>query len=615
MKRLRILAAAVLLWCLSSSCFYAAQEPVLITGVGNPINPASVKILFPSPQEDPAALALPNSYVCVVGRWAYNCPVEWDVSALDLSSPGLQAVPGTLLPEEGYAFAEGISSAVSWPVYVEGDGAAAVQLSQIIYEQPHSFVAALNAGPDALDLNLQTVYCLTENFGEYFSCALRWDVSAVDFAAAGVYTAVGTPDVPEAFLMPDGFTGVKVSIGVVRPDGIDLSAITDAGSGGFLVCEWIYKPEDRAGVSLEYSVNGGPWAPDPGNSNGGWRYGYYYRQYGNRLNLDLSALEPLADYAFRLVYDGDRYSNELHVRIDDENGVQTELQEGLSGDRDGGDLSGVELPDIEQPLPPVDSVSPSRPDDAPNEGSSGASASSGVSSSAASPSAALPSGVAPSGNAASSSSAQSEASGRQPQQSAASFSAAELVTGSSTTLSGARLRALLSESGNTVLFEKQGIAVEVPSDFLLGLGLEDYQLLKVVVEQPADGLFRLALFVDGAPLEELPGLTVRIPWKNSTEYLTCTDLDGVQISDAVYEAESGTVCCTVSAAGTYRITSASFVLSGNAAGISSGASAVASSDSAGTATPLRAAALWLLFPTAAALAGLVGLLLWRRRHG
>lgn len=614
-KRVFLLLAGLVLCALHA--VYAEDAAQLITAVGNPINPTAIEVLFVKSSAEAAAV-LPGTYPCAAGpRRGYACPVEWDTLHMDASARGLVEVPGRLVPGSGYKLADGLSDAVTYPVYIAGANAAPVQLSGVLFDEMEAPVAAVGSSVADFGVSSLTAYCLTGTKGEYFTCPISWDAHAVDFAHPGTYRIYGTPTLPAGFVLPASFTPIELTVGIVAADKIDLSAVIDSGSQGMVVCKWLYTGAPRASVSLEYAVGSGPWTPDPGQ-NGTWLYAGY-GIWNDTLSIDLSALDMDKTYYFRLLYDGGKASNAVQVR---RTAASVQTVGGFSGDRDGGDHKPGSLPEFVQPAPSSSSSS-AVPSSSAASSSSAAASSSAASSSkaAASSNAAVSSGAAPlpSASAPDSSAgaplvpaaARAPAAPSQSASSAASVPS-ERVSDSATVLSGLRLRVLTAQEGDFVLFEKHGVRVEIPDAFLESLGLRDDQLLSVTISHPAGDVFALALSVDSTAVTAPCDMLVCLPWTGESAGLACFDASGAFVSEAAPDGPDGTLTCTVRGSGTYRIAAAP---GQSAAPAAVSASSEINPRGTGAGFSVHRTALLLLLGGAAMLCCGGGIwVIWRFRH-
>jgi|GEM_PF-1016847 len=561
-----------------------------IIGVGNP-DPLATRLLFLDPAaysaEDTAA-QLPSTEPCLIDgfRRSYFCPVSWDLSLLDPGKPGRQFISGTLEPAEGYVFGEGVSSTVSYPVYFTGGSTADEALTELYSEAlPTSYMALLpvNGDPSTLELQQFTAQCLTEEGS--FTCPLTWDFSAVDVSKPGVYTATAAASLPAGFVPPADGAPLTAAVGVVDPTYPDLSAyhITDYGN---LECDFLYTISDLSPVRVEVSQDDGPWtADDTAVLDAGRLRGTYFELSGISFLVYLTDLTPQVSYRFRILYEDGKQSNVLTIRLEEKAGLLQPVV-AVGGNRDGSENDS--LPDLEQPAPDTGgSAEPSAPSD--SSGSSGsqpAVSQPAETQPAETPStetqpAETPSAETPSAETVPAPESEAETAA-EPQRAPSEDSAAaqkipaapvritskaasdtaaqssdasetEIVTDTYTVLSGLRMRRMVQLGGDTVLFEKQGVSVELSSVFLSSLPLGDEELLKVAIDQPAENSFRLAITAAGDAITRLSATSVQLRWSGQTENLECVDSKDVHVSAALYHKDTRTVSCTVYAPGTYSI--------------------------------------------------------------
>lgn len=547
------------------------EETQEITHIGSPA-PQSTLLLFLSQDSDLTALALPKTIPCLISgaRFPYFCPVEWSVDQLVPGTSGRQYIPGVLQPDTEYSFAEGLSAQVRYPVYFTGGEATESETLDTIevevLESTPVFRLAVDGDPAKLELTRYTAACMTKNPGEYFTCPLNWDFSAVNTHAPGLYTAAATPILPAGFAVPVDMVPITASVGVVSPDYVDLSApaLTTFGN---LQCSFLYEMEDLSSVKVEYSVAGSTWQQDAGTTASAVNKGYYYECQGSSIIFYLSRLKLHTDYRFRVLYDTDQMSNVLSVRVDET--TPTATASGVGGNRDGSNDPGNSLPDLNQPvtiLNPSDSSdggykdgdrpspssvetkTPNFPYKIPVTGDTAPANAGGMLSTPLT----APQNAALEGSPAVL--AENTVLPSAPSEQTAPLAVTEMVTETSTTLTGLRLNHLLAMNGEQpVLFEKQGVAVELPRAFLTGLGLDDAALFTVTIEQPETDSFSLSIMAGVKTSFALPSTVVRLPWVETQDRLECVDETGAHVSSAHYESEFGTVSCTIYATGTYSI--------------------------------------------------------------
>ncbi len=133
----------------------------------------------------------------------------------------------------------------------------------------------------------------------------------------------------------------------------------------------------------------------------------------------------------------------------------------------------------------------------------------------------------------------------------------EQVSETSTTISGIRLRLLLQTNPDTVLFEKDGITVEIPSAFLASLNLPDDAFLKISIRRTDPTSFSLSVNVDGRELHELEETTITMPFSPSGDWkekqLTLIHTDTGNKNAVQYMSVQGRVSSNIYETGTYTL--------------------------------------------------------------
>ena len=352
-----------------------------------------------------------------------------------------------------------------------------------------------------------------------------WDVDSFNESLqpdSRCYTITGTPVIPEGlYEIPDDITRepLKLNIFVTPDEKVDLRAYhTDFI--GRIRCIWTYVIQDMTSAQLQYKAEGDTeWSTAEAETLIGDQRAYgmadLYRMssYGEIYNCLVIYPDRLPEnaekYTFRLIYDGDRESTAITVS----RSGSVQIPE-IGGDRDGGDAGG---------------------------GSTGGDGS----------------GSSPDGS--SSSGSYSHGSG-----SFESRLPAESVTSEETRIAAERLAVLLKK-GKTVLFEKNGAAIEIISDILKRQLPPEHgdQTLDVTIKRQQQDIVSISLSSGDRSIDDIAGTTVRIPWegldknKINENGLTAVSTDDGSARPATYEEASGTVSFTIDTPGTYKITDGS----------------------------------------------------------
>lgn len=352
-----------------------------------------------------------------------------------------------------------------------------------------------------------------------------WDVDSFNESLqpdSRCYTITGTPVIPEdLYEIPDDITRepLKLNIFVTPDEGVDLRAY-HADFIGRIRCIWTYVIQDMTSAQLQYKAEGDTeWSTAEAETLIGDQRTYgmadLYRMSSDDEIYNCLVIYPYRlpenaeNYTFRLIYDGDRESTAITVS----RSGSVRIPE-VGGDRDGGDAGG---------------------------GSTGGDGS----------------GSSPDGS--SSSGSHSHGSGtfesRLP---------AESVTSEETRIAAERLAVLLKK-GSTVLFEKNGAAIEIISDVLKRQLPPEHsdQMLDVTIKRPQQDIVSISLSSGDRSIDDISGTTVRIPWegldknKINENGLTAVSTDDGSARPAIYEEASGTVSFTIDTPGTYKITDSS----------------------------------------------------------
>lgn len=133
----------------------------------------------------------------------------------------------------------------------------------------------------------------------------------------------------------------------------------------------------------------------------------------------------------------------------------------------------------------------------------------------------------------------------------------EQVTDTSTIITGARLRMLLEANPDSVLFEKKGITVEIPSAYLSALDLADHALFEVSIQKTDNYSFTLSIRIDGSEAGTLSESTVTMPFpfpdKDEAKQLSLIHVGTGSKSQIQYLAPQNRASAKIYATGTYTL--------------------------------------------------------------
>lgn len=445
----------------------------------------------------------------------YLLPMEWNVTAEDLLQPGLHLVTGSPLLAENMVLAEGFDPTLTWPIFRIGDGAvlemASVALSgipDVLIEQNEDPLQTLALSAKVVDSRTAEGWLLkTADRTDFY---WQWDLSEIDSATLGSYMVTAELCHPGWVVFPGEYETITETVYVMPSDRIELYGGIRTSSDGALELSWVYDSSNVTEPILERKDETGQWV----RCEESW-YKFHAKEMTvyDYLYLYLLEMPTEVPLTLRLRYQDvlngvtvERITEPITLTVPANIAELIAAANGrvvvnvIGGDRDGGDSGGTDLPDYEQPSPRPEAWYPVwRPEREETEESQ--------------------------------------------------KRITEIVTDTYTAISGTRL-AQLVEMGPAVLFEKQGISVEIPSEILERLELDDDELLEVTIERQQHGV-RIDVAARGTAVRQLGQTAVRLPWSpaDGTD-LEAIDANGFVIGAAVYEASS-TAFFTIETPGTY----------------------------------------------------------------
>lgn len=129
------------------------------------------------------------------------------------------------------------------------------------------------------------------------------------------------------------------------------------------------------------------------------------------------------------------------------------------------------------------------------------------------------------------------------------------VTNTQTIIPGTMLNQLIKLNHDTILFEKKGISIYLPKDFLENLKLSENDILAVTIKSISENSFYFGVTVNGKKLNKLTKISVQLPTGLSIlkKELYCYDQNGSLVSEAMSDSDLGIVSFTITDTGTFYI--------------------------------------------------------------
>jgi hypothetical protein len=320
-----------------------------ITSIGsNSGLDTSYTMTFPAGQEGLQAIAaylsdktLPAVIRSADGtRYSLNLSVTWETDKLDPDSGEAQILTGTPVIPDGAAVADAAAGkTASVSVRFEQSAAPKTVLLTGCAEEnfPGTAAFAVEQGADSAAvlerLNaLNWTMKLTDGAEATTDpLPLKWDLKQLDLTRCGIYTAVGSPVVPDGYALAEGFCPAALFTVVVQAAGApDLTAAAQAEGGSLF--PWVTPACALTEMSVWMKVAQEPWKQ--------LTEGYELRADG----LLLAGTQASGVTCFLQVdYPGGR-TRQAKFTYSDSGAVLVIAS--IAGDRDGGDSSGL------KPVPP-----------------------------------------------------------------------------------------------------------------------------------------------------------------------------------------------------------------------------------------------------------------------
>ncbi len=518
--------------------------------------------------------------------------MAWNIDAEELARPGPHLVQGTPILREGMLLEEGYDGQVLWPVFRQGEGAVLEAVPQMpVVTDPLMGVEGDLTTELAVETTSRRFFVGEDSYLDLTEdCLWVWDFSAVDTAVAKPHEIYATlQQCPQWIHVAERDRTTAAAVYVVPTDRMEIYAATCIDGARWLIIEGLNDCSDMTDVVLERQMEDGQWVACEKNT---WYIFYTYMDSAlgikrGELNLNLLQIPTEQTHVLRLRYQDvvngrpvERISESLYLTLPADIGQKLTALGGAvppgitDGDRDGGDESGADMPDYMQPAPgddtsseptvevPIEDTTEAESTEAESTEVESTEAESTEAESTEAESTEAESTEAESTEAESTEAESTKAESKsvretqsQPEEGDTSESMEEtvweVVTETYTAISGLRV-SKLAMLGDMVLFEKQGVSVEIPSQLLLDLDLGEQELLEVTIERLRDDAFRLTVIADGMVLEEIGGTVVRLPWK-STESVSveCRDLEGTLVAEGMYRPEEEWIQFAITQPGTY----------------------------------------------------------------
>jgi len=265
-----------------------------------------------------------------------NCYINWDsIDTIDTSVIGRTSLKGEIIPLQGYSFDGGLEPFVEIPFFIyEKDMEPLITVYKYddFYDDLFDNNMLMPLGGCIYDyININNKYLFYTEYGDYFYCPVDWEIPIDAFNTVGTTTIKGKYKLPPGFKAKNEQSMYRYeTVYIMKDDDIYLDYIY-SNLRGFVTVQWIKSIEDFNNIKVFCRENNGQYyRPDES----------IYNVYDDQLIVYSKNLNRNINYEFKLNYNGKDYGN-IHIYID-KNVKFYHIN--IDGDKDGGDNKKQELP-------------------------------------------------------------------------------------------------------------------------------------------------------------------------------------------------------------------------------------------------------------------------------
>ncbi len=489
-------------------------------------------------------ISLPEGLYVSTDAGYFFCNISWDsLSSLDTSSPGRIALSGEILPPEGYAFASGLDPYTELAILVY-DGGEGTEYAYI-YDTEETPAQLIPQGCDIWNyINTSNTYPFYTEHGDLFYCSVTWtDLPDTDIIGTAYLT--GEFDLPQGIIAAnDESKYITLEYYVMKDDDIYLDYVYCDGT--LIWCKWIKSIEDYKNIIVEYTIDGENW-----NDAGNMIYSA-----GTFFCIAEDFLEADIEYTFRLIYGGlihgyiiietavyddsylisggrdltstvttlHSYSNKTSYLTQDSEDSDNTSDSGSADDETSSDS----VSDTSDSTDGSDSQT-GTVKSAENTASSGSSSGRKTSSKAV---------FADSEDDSQNEDNIQESESSEDTSADEAPSHTEEITDNTTVITGSRLAEQADTQGSKLVFEKNGAALEIPSDFIEKNNIGESDLVSVYIDRGETSV-DVGVSVNGEALDEIEGAEIVLPGENGETLRLSADTLGETDTTALPSEKSG----------------------------------------------------------------------------
>ncbi len=412
-----------------------------------------------------------NIFVQIEAKKYLSCNIRWNnIDTIDTSVLGRTTLKGEIIPPVGYKFNGGLAPFIEIPFFIYKDEMEPLLTAEYNINEIPDNIELIPSGDSISNyLNIKDNYLFRTEYGDYFYCPVDWEIP--DFT-----DTVGEVTVKGKYRLPAGIKAKNEesiyrykTFYAMKDDDIYLNYIYN--DSNFVTVQWIKSIKDFNNIKVFFKENNSQWFE--AFENMCYILDDRLVIYINRLNLN-------SDYEFRLNYNKKDYGD-IHITVD-KNHINSYF---INGDKDGGDNKEQKLPiytysskrKSKGKLEKIEDFNTTTINDFISQNAT-------------------------------------ELKTEYTTESITDMTNIELfpieeITPDKTIISGDKLIETEKIQGDYITFEKNGIALEIPSDFIKNYNIKKNDSIAVGINKDKENI-KINVEVNNKPIKSINGSKLRI---------------------------------------------------------------------------------------------------------
>lgn len=271
-----------------------------------------------------------NIFVQIGAKKFLNCDIRWNsIDTIDTSILGRSTLKGEIVPPSGYKFNGGLAPFIEIPFFIYKDEMAPLLTAEYNIDEISDNVELIPFGESISNyLNINDNYLFHTEYGDYFYCSVDWEIPD-STNTIGEITIKGKYRLPVGIKAKNEKSVYRYkTFYAMKDDDIYLNYIYK--DSNFIIVQWIKSIKDFNNIKVFFKENNDQWSEAFEN---------IYNVFDDRFVIYISRLNLNSNYEFKLNYNKKDYGN-IHITTD-KNHIKSYF---INGDKDGGDNKEQKLP-------------------------------------------------------------------------------------------------------------------------------------------------------------------------------------------------------------------------------------------------------------------------------